>query len=88
MDEMKQLLTRIDAKGQAPTDQEVALIVGCVDRRGGSTDGAIDKLELKEAILEYRNYKAALSRSTLAPEVLGAGERTVHRGEVCKVRHG
>lgn len=54
--EMCELLTKLNG-GEAPSEAEVQLIVDSVDRRGGTSDGAINKDELKEAMLEWRNYK-------------------------------
>lgn len=57
LDEMQELLTKLN-EGDPPSETEVDLIVKAVDRRGGSRDGSIDKAELREAMLEWRNYKA------------------------------
>ena len=54
--EMQALLTKLNG-GEPPKESEVALIIESVDRRGGTRDGAINKEELKEAMLEWRNYK-------------------------------
>lgn len=54
--EMRQLIMQLN-NGQAPSEDEVKMIADAVDRRGGRNDGAIDKDELKEVLLEWRNYK-------------------------------
>jgi len=54
--EMRQLITQLN-NGQAPSEEEVKMIADSVDRRGGRNDGAVDKDELKEVLLEWRNYK-------------------------------
>lgn len=54
---MRVLLKRLNAEVEPP-EEEVQIIVQAVDRRGGSTDGGIDRQELKEAICEWRKYQA------------------------------
>jgi len=56
--EMHQLIMQLN-KGEAPSEEEVKMITDSVDRRGGKdkNDGAVDKDELKEVLLEWRNYK-------------------------------
>eukprot|EP00656_Telonema_subtile_P043032 TRINITY_DN4929_c0_g1_i1.p1 TRINITY_DN4929_c0_g1~~TRINITY_DN4929_c0_g1_i1.p1 ORF type:complete len:262 (+),score=90.96 TRINITY_DN4929_c0_g1_i1:93-878(+) len=53
--DMTALITKMN-NDKAPTQEEVDLIVKAVDKRDGNVDGKIDKGELKEALLEWRNY--------------------------------
>jgi len=54
--ELGQLLMKINGES-TPSQEEVDIIVNAVDQRGGSCDGKIDKEELQEVLLEWRNYK-------------------------------
>ena len=65
---MRELLTKLNG-GEAPTEVEVQLIVDSVDKRGGTSDGAINKDELKEAMLEWRNYKVSHIETTASEPV-------------------
>lgn len=53
LDDVRKLLTDM-AKGTPPTEEEIAFIVKTCDKE--NANGAIDRSELKEAILAWRHY--------------------------------
>merc|ERR1712194_53652 len=55
--ELKALLVHVN-NNEEPSPEEVDMVMSSVDRRGGDCDGKISKDELREVLLEYRNYKA------------------------------
>lgn len=54
--ELKALLVHMN-NNEEPSQEEVDMVMSSVDSRGGNCDGKIGKDELREVLLEYRNYK-------------------------------
>merc|ERR1712166_1182700 len=78
--EMRELLTKLNG-GEAPTEVEVQLIVDSVDKRGGTSDGAINKDELSlDSSTKQSSYKRSRFGSPIAPWMETTRTSLLHQG--------